>query len=126
MKRLEGPDFDPYRVPVPSAIRPKDMPLLGNDKNGAFMFESDGVQLRVIASSGGGWDHVSVHAFSKGTPHIPTYNEMCWVKRRFFKASETAMQLHVAERDHISNHDYTLHLWRPHKGVIPLPPKEMV
>lgn len=126
MKRLKGLDFDPYRIPVPSVIRPKNMPIMGNEDNGAFLFSIGDIQLRVIASNGGGWDHVSVHAFSNGAPHTPTWREMEWVKRRFFKSSETAMQLHVAERDHISNHEHTLHLWRPRAGTIPLPPKEMV
>jgi hypothetical protein len=80
------------------------------------------VVLRCVASSGGGWDHVSV-----STPHrTPTWAEMEFIKRQFFMKHEVVMQLHVSESDHISIHDYCLHLWRPHDKEIPLPPKEFV
>ena len=48
------------------------------------------------------------------------------VKRRFFWPHEVVMQLHPAEADHLSLHPYCLHLWRPHRVAIPLPPKEFV
>jgi hypothetical protein len=51
---------------------------------------------------------------------------MEWVKRRFFKDSEVAMQLHVTPEDHININPNVLHLWRPHRLVIPLPPKAYV
>jgi hypothetical protein len=40
----------------------------------------------------------------------------------FFKADEVAMELHVADAKHISHHPFCLHLWRPQKAEIPLPP----
>lgn len=78
--------------------------------------------LRVLASNGDGWDHVSV---SLGT-RCPTWEEMDYVKRLFFKPDETVMQLHVPAGDNVNNHPYCLHLWRPHKGEIPRPPAEFV
>jgi hypothetical protein len=51
---------------------------------------------------------------------------MEWVKRKFFRDDETAMQLHVAVSDHISIHPHTLHLWRSQTEPIPLPPSIMV
>jgi hypothetical protein len=51
---------------------------------------------------------------------------MEYVKRAFFKDDETAMQLHVPPTQHINNHPYVLHLWRPVKVAIPMPPKEAV
>lgn len=48
------------------------------------------------------------------------------VKRLFFKPDEVAFQLHLPPSDHISVHPYCLHIWRPHRGKVPLPPKAMV
>lgn len=116
MKKLVGPEFESARVALQG-----DM---GDKHNGAFVFKSPlnfGI-LRVVASSGEGWDHVSVSL----TMRCPLWEEMEWIKRMFFKDSEIAYQLHVTPKDHINNHPYTLHLWRPHNKEIPLPPVSFV
>ena len=79
-------------------------------------------RLMCIASTGEGWDHVSVSLPNR----CPNWIEMDHVKRAFFEDDETAMQLHVPVADHINVHPYTLHLWRPHAAEIPLPPKGFV
>jgi hypothetical protein len=79
-------------------------------------------KLRIIASWSEGWDHVSVSLPDR----CPTWDEMERVKRAFFKDDECAMQLHVPCADYINCHPYCLHLWRPHKSTIPMPPKNMV
>lgn len=81
-----------------------------------------GQWLRIIASWGMGWDHVSV---SRGD-RVPTWSEIDALKRVFFKDDETAMQLHVPPREHINYHSHCLHLWRPHALEIPRPPGFMV
>lgn len=94
---------------------------------GAFRIERrERSTLRVIACAGAGWDHVSVSVVVGG--RCPTWDEMSYIHRLFFKPEETAMQLHVPESDHISYHPYTLHLWRPHSKLkqIPRPPGWMV
>lgn len=83
---------------------------------------NQGGKLRVIATSGQGWDHVSVSHRTR----CPTWEEMEEVKRMFFEDHETAMQLHVPPSDHISCHPFCLHLWRPHDVEIPRPPSIMV
>jgi len=109
MKKLEGPDFDPFVI------------KRGED-GAAFIFPLGLVKLAVVASFGGDWDHVSVSLRNR----TPIWAEMDWVKRHFFDDDEVVMQLHVAARDHISIHPHTLHLWRPHHHKIPLPPKAYV
>ena len=80
------------------------------------------MMLRIIASWGCGWDHVSV-----SRPHLcPTWEMMCFVKDIFFKPEEMAIQYHPAKSDYINCHEYCLHLWRPHGLEIPTPPKIMV
>lgn len=82
-----------------------------------------GTKLLCIASTGDGWDHVSVSLKNR----CPNWFEMEHVKRAFFKPDETAMQLHVPPADHISCADTCLHLWRPNDGrEIPRPPAEFV
>lgn len=96
-------------------------PTLGaGDKTCGFFVLLDG--LRVIASSGDGWDHVSVSLENR----TPTWAEMERVKRLFFKEEETVMQLHVPPSDHINFHPYCLHLWRPQLVTIPRPPSYMI
>ena len=96
----------------------------GDDTCGAFRMKSilDGGEILIIASSGAGWDHVSVSRQTR----CPNWPEMEQVKRMFFLDNETAMQLHVPPADHINNHPYTLHLWRPQNQEIPRPPGIMV
>ncbi|MBY0392106.1 MAG: hypothetical protein K2Q27_02440 [Novosphingobium sp.] len=94
-----------FRVPVKSSKRP----LLVIVSNGAH-------------PAGMGWDHVSVSLPAR----CPTWEEMDHIKRLFFRPDEVAMQLHVGDGDHISNHAYCLHIWRPVDQSLPLPPSIMV
>ncbi len=96
----------------------------GDENCGAFLLASpvDGKSLRVIAAASDGWDHVSVSRADR----CPTWGEMEHVKRRFFKADETAFELHVPPDDHINVHPHCLHLWRPHDVPIPMPPELLV
>jgi hypothetical protein len=96
----------------------------GDHDVGVFIVPSpiDHGPLRVIATTGEGWDHVSVSRVNR----CPNWPEMEHIKRLFFRDEETAMQLHVPPSDHINIHPHCLHLWRPTQGVIPRPPSWMV
>ena len=106
---------------------------MGNDRppeqSGRFIFQSciDAGNLRVVASSGCGWDHVSVSRAKK----IPRWVEMEQIRRIFFKPEEFAFQYHAPIADYVDgtfpgNCIYCLHLWRPHDQPFPVPPKWMV
>lgn len=97
---------------------------LGDSQNGAFKVYVEGKSFFVIASSGGGWEHVSVHP--KNQKRCPTWEEMCAVKDMFFEPEEVVVQLHPAHSEYVNNHPYCLHLWRPLEREIPLPPVEFV
>lgn len=96
----------------------------GDSLAGAFFVPSpiDGMHMRVIASAGDGWEHVSVSRRNRP----PNWAEMCAVKNLFFHPHETVMQLHVPPDEHVNFHPYCLHLWRPIDGSIPRPPAWMV
>lgn len=93
-----------------------------NDHGGCFLIPCNGVTLRVIAAVGMGWDHVSLSLENR----CPTWEEMEFIKRLFFLPTEWAMQLHAPPSQHISIHPYCLHLWRPQKQKLPIPPAILV
>ena len=96
----------------------------GDETCGFFVVPSciDRAPLRVIASNGDGWDHVSVSRKTR----CPNWEEMEQVAALFFTEHETAMQLHVPRSQHLNLHPYCLHWWRPHAHIIPTPPSSMV
>lgn len=78
--------------------------------------------LRVIASDGEGWEHVSV----SHPKRCPTWDEMCAIKSIFWDEDDCAMQLHPPRSQWVNNHQFCLHLWRPASAEIPRPPSWMV
>ena len=91
--------------------------------NGAFVIPGPhSMGLQVIVSDTRGWEHVSVSLKNR----CPNWPEMCFIKDLFWDDNEIAMQLHPAKKDYVNNHEYCLHLWRPKKGKIPMPPSVMV
>ncbi len=108
MKRLEGPPFDQWRDRSDRTL--KMYGSYGDETCGAFNvpYTPKGTMLFVLASIGAGWEHVSV-----STPtRCPTWEEMSWVKRAFFKRNEWALEYHPPEDENINRHPFCLHLWR--------------
>jgi len=103
---------------------------LGSDEsegnNGAFFIPYDlpgeRITLSVIVSDAAGWDHVSV----SHPDRCPTWAEMCYVKRLFFRYDEWVVQYHPPPAENISAHDFCLHMWRPQRTDIVRPPSWMV
>lgn len=90
--------------------------------DGVYEMPSFGRKLKVIASSGLGWLHVSV-----SHPRItPSWDEMCAVKAAFFGPDRPAFQLHPVEDQHVNLHEHCLHLWWPLDREVPLPALVMV
>lgn len=96
----------------------------GDSVNGIFIIfcPTTTRSLTVMASAGGGWEHVSVSV----TDSLPSWTELDYIKRMFFRDDETVMQLHVPVSEHINCHPNCLHLWRPTDAEIPRPPGSMV
>jgi hypothetical protein len=117
---------------VPERARVSDAPKYGSDytdgNNGVFDLDSPepGWRLAILASDGGGWEHVSAHAYrNAGRPsqqRCPTWKEMSFLKRVFWDPDDVAMQLHPRESEYVNEHPFTLHLWRPTTAEIPTPP----
>lgn len=107
----------PYRQADPSTGI-----VYSQDIDGWYLVPFDGSTLKVIASDGEGWDHVSVSLATR----CPTWDEMEYVRSLFFRDDETVMQLSVPRADHLNFHKFCLHLWRPQHAEIPRPPGILV
>ena len=98
--------------------------------NGAFVIPGPQGTLQLIVSDGGDWEHVSVvsgDSSQYSSPgRCPTWSEMDYVKRIFWRDDERVMQLHVPRSSHINVHPNCLHLWKPLKADIPRPPEMFV
>lgn len=113
---------------VPEQYRFKDTSHpMGSDSfdgnNGVFYIPYGSDILQCIASSGMGWEHVSVTCRTKNRNRysIPTWEQMCFIKDTFWDDAETVIQYHPKKSEYINNHPYVLHLWRPLKEEIPIP-----
>lgn len=102
----------------------KSTDAIGN--NGVFFIPNriarSAVPLRVVASDGLDWDHVSVSLPTR----CPTWEEMCFIKAMFWDDEDGVMQLHPPRSQWVNNHSFCLHLWRPVGQRIPMPPSYMV
>lgn len=92
--------------------------------NGFFCFVINGLPIKVIASDGEGWRHVSVSIHKSSLP--PSWSVMCQVKDIFFGKDEWVVQFHPSETEYVNNHPGCLHLWQPTSQPFPTPPAILV
>lgn len=118
---------------VPEKYRVKEGYFKSGDQdgnNGAFIVPmSHGtISAFCIASDGMGYEHVSVTLSHKKKliKRCPTWEEMCVIKGLFWDDEDCAVQYHPPKSEHVNNHPYCLHLWRPIGIEFPVPDKIMV
>lgn len=98
------------------------------DRFGAFFIPGPCANnLKIIASSAEldpnyPWDHVSASCKNR----CPNWPEMSYLKDLFFEDEECAFQFHPPKSQYINNHPFVLHIWKPEKLEVPLPPSIMV
>ncbi len=104
-----------------------------DENNGLFVLEYPETKARlvIIASDGGGWEHVSVSIEGvlrrpREQRRCPRWEEMAWVASLFWTPTETVVQYRPPADQYRNLHPYTLHWFRPIAGGIPLPPALMV
>jgi hypothetical protein len=98
--------------------------LAGSGPNGRFRIFIDGVFFLVLASTGAGWEHVSVSLPNK--KRCPTWEEMCTIKDLFWDSEEVVVQYHPARSKYVNCHPYVLHLWKPTGLDLPAPASILV
>lgn len=114
-----------FHVPNQYRFRDKSNPYGSDDSignYGAFYIPFESQVLKVIASEGNGWEHVSVSLKNR----CPNWKEMCFIKDLFWDSEDTVIQYHPPKSQYINNFPYCLHLWRPINEKIPLPPQDLV
>ena len=93
---------------------------------GAFQIRSPKDRPLNIMSSGVDqqywWEHVSVSTHGR----TPFWEEMCFVKDLFWEEHETVIQFHPPLSEYVNHHPFCLHLWRPLRFELILPPSELV
>lgn len=104
---------------VPEKYRWTKYSNKSDGNNGMFLVprHSGGAPLKIQASDGGRWEHVSVSLPDRP----PTWDEMSRIKSLFWDKNDTVIQFHPAEDEHVNNHENCLHLWRPKDQDIPTP-----
>lgn len=115
MKNLMSKEFDKFRNYTTAK---RYYGTTGDEGNGVFEVKIDGKKYLVIASNGGGWEHVSV----SNEKHIPSWNVMSKIKDLFFNDDETVIQFHPPKSEYINNHNNCLHLWRNIRNETKTPP----
>lgn len=93
-----------------------------SDDGGAFKVPYQGRDFYIIASHGGGWNHVSISLENR----TPSWKEMCYFKKMFFGEDALVVQFHPPAAHYKNLHLYCLHMWQPHDNHIQLPPREFV
>jgi hypothetical protein len=108
------------RIKPPEIYRDLNYSRPEDGNNGLFFIPSPkgSYELKVIASDGMDWDHVSVSLRNR----CPNWQEMSFVKDLFFEPEETVVQFHPKASEYVNNHPYCLHLWRWQLGEHLLPP----
>ncbi len=123
---------------VPNDCRVKKGPFCSDERNGnngAFFVpnraarmhalstrDASAVPLKVIASDGAGWEHVSVSLPNR----CPTWAEMAYIKDVFWDDTDCVVQFHPPRSEYVNNHAFCLHLWRAIDAQFPLPPSLLV
>ena len=79
--------------------------------NGCFRFPWKDKMLRVVASNGMGWEHVSVSV--ERLSKTPSWEIMCHIKSLFWEPEQAVIQYHPPESCYVNFHPHCLHLWRP-------------
>lgn len=98
----------------------------GDSGNGIFKVIACKRSFVCIASSGGGWEHVSASPTSAKAKQCATWEEMCEIKNLFFLPEEVAVQYHPKKSEYVNIKENCLHLWRYTAGEMPTPPKGYV
>lgn len=77
------------------------------------------IKATIIWSWGMGWEHVSVCPINGS---MPTWDDMCLIKEMFWNDDDCVVQYHPPKSEYVNNMPNCLHLWKPIKESIPMPP----
>ncbi len=109
---------------VPEQYRDLIYSTKDDGNNGVFYIPAKQSRndLKIIASDGMGWNHVSVSKKYE----CPSWEEMCMVKNLFWGEDVWVQQFHPSKSEYVNNHPYCLHLWEPVDGINKIPSSILV
>jgi hypothetical protein len=110
---------------APNEFRIRTGPFGSTDDygpNGAFKLKRCGRTYYMVASTGLGWEHVSVSSETR----IPNWEFMCFVKDLFWDPEDCVIQYHPPKSLYVNNHKNCLHLWRKIDFDFPIPSTHLV
>jgi hypothetical protein len=96
--------------------------VAGVTDGGAFKIPYQARDFYIVASHGGGWDHVSVSLENR----CPSWKEISYIKKLFWDDEDCVVQFHPPQSRYKNLHPYCLHLWKPQFTELPMPPVEFV
>lgn len=117
MRKITHPELSKYRIRFGQLASDDSY---GN--TGAFEIPHNSNMIKIIASDGEGWDHVSVSLKNR----CPNWPEMCFIKNLFWAPEECVIQYHPPESEYVNHHPHCLHLWQPQNYEIPIPDSILV
>ena len=83
-------------------------------------------RLHPLIGRTSGQDRLLFLSPAREETRTPTWEEMCFVKNAFFEPEDIVVQIHPPLSKYVNLHPHVLHLWRPHRGGIKMPPQWMV
>ena len=89
----------------------------------AGTYKAKNTEGTVVASWGGGWEHVSIRPYNG---KMPTWDDMCIVKDIFWREDDCVVQYHPPKSEYVNNVPNCLHLCKPIGQDLPMPPSFMV
>ena len=118
-----------FKVPEQARITYGTMASTAEDGNNGlfrltFKLGEEEHYMFIVASDGGGWEHVSVTTTVPGM--TPTWEMMCSVKDLFWSEDDCVLQFHPPKKEYVNNHPHCLHLWREADKNAATPPKWMI
>jgi len=118
---------------VPNNHRLRKHPVFYSDNsygnNGVFLIPIDkeaGITAQVVAGEGMGWEHISITLLEKGVPIMPAYEEMQEIANIFWDDDDWVIQFRPPKSEHVNNHPFCLHWWRPIGGKGMLTPPSIL
>lgn len=114
-----------FKVPEKYRVLNGSMRTTEADGNNGLFFvrmTRKGTLLRIIASDGADWEHVSVSTQTR----CPTWSEMSHIRDMFWSPDACVVQYHPPHSEYVNHHPYCLHLWRPIGLEILRPPSILV
>lgn len=119
--------LDNYRVSTPACVNYVIKSQVSLQGFGEFKIPIDEKSYFFVgASTDFGWDHIALRKIVKmersSVEVTPIANEVEYIKKLFFR-DEVAIEVHPKKEDYVNLNHATLHLWRPNRNDLIMPPK---